>query len=111
MKTIIKKTTPLSFALLLVIGSVSMQSHANEDNSLFLSNTYGETYALNGGMRGKPPYNRAKMRRQREKYNQSVEMSAMEIDPNSSGVIPTSQVKRKNVRGGHPDRAKRHSYR
>ena len=113
---IIKAATPLSLVVLLATGSMSMDSQANEDTNLFLSNKYGETLAFNG-MRGKPPYNRSKMNRKHEQNQytrenqQSVEMSALEIEQGSSAVIP-SQVRRKSARrGGHPDRAKRHGYR
>ena len=115
-KIIIKSATPLSLVALLVMGSVSMESQANGDKGLFLSNDYGEMLAYNSGMRGKPPYNRPKMNRQRmqnQQYNQnlqSVEMSALEIDQGSAVAVP-SQVTRKSARGGHPDRAKRYGYR
>jgi hypothetical protein len=114
-KIIIKSTAPLSLVAILAMGSVSIESQANGDNDLFLSNKYGETLAFNG-MRGKPPYNRSKMNRQREQNQytrnkqQSVEMSALEIDQGSSAVVP-SQNTRKRGRGGHPSRAKNYSYR
>ena len=115
MKIIIKSAAPLSFVALLVMGGVSLESQANGDKDLFLSNKYGETLAFNS-MRGKPPYNRSKVNRQRvqnQQYNQnlqSVEMSALEIDQGSDVAVP-SQVTRKSARGGHPDRAKRYGYR
>jgi hypothetical protein len=115
MKIIIKSAAPLSFVALLVMGGVSLESQANGDKGLFLSNDYGEMLAYNSGMRGKPPYNRSKMNRQRiqnEQRNQnvqSVEMSALEIDQGSAVAKP-SQVTRKRVRGGHPNRAKSHRY-
>ena len=113
---IIKTATPLSLAVLLAMGSVSMESQANGDKDLFLSNNYGETLAFNSGVRGKPPYIRSKMNRQRtqnklRKQNlQSVEMSALEIDQGATEMVP-SQITGKSTRGGHPDRAKRHGNR
>ena len=111
MKIIIKSAAPLSFVVLLVMGGVSLESQANGDKDLFLSNKYGETLAFNS-MRGKPPYNRSKMNRQRRQNQnlQSVEMSALEIDQGSAVAVP-SQVTRKSARGGHPDRSKRYGYR
>ena len=108
---IIKTATPLSLVVLMATGAMSMESQANGDNGLFLSNDYGETLVYNS-MRGKPPYNRSKMNRQRKqnKNLQSVEMSALEIEQGSSVEVP-SQVTGKRARGGHPDRAKRYGYR
>ena len=111
MKNIIIKTaTPLSLAILLAMGGVSMESQANGDKDLFLSNNYGETLAFNSGVRGKPPYVRSKMNRQRTQNLQSVEMSALEIDQGATEMVP-SQITGKSIRGGHPDRAKRHANR
>ncbi|MCK5190932.1 MAG: hypothetical protein KAR12_12845 [Methylococcales bacterium] len=116
MKNIIIKTaTPLSFVILLAMGG-AMESHANGDKDLFLSNDYGEMLAFNSGVRGKPPYIRSRKDRKRTKEQQhnrnlqSVEMSALEIEPGSSVQAP-SQTIRKSAGGGHPDRSKRHSYR
>lgn len=109
-------TTALLFAVLWGIGVMPMESQANEGKDLFLSNDDGEMLAFNSGVRGKPPYSRRKMHKQqkknlvRKKNIKSVEMSALEIDQGRTAVVP-SQISKKNVRGGHPDRAKRHSYR
>lgn len=117
MKNIIIKTaTPLSLAVLLATGFMSMESQANEDKDLFLSNNYGEILAFNSGVRGKPPYIRSKKNRQRmqnQRHNQnlqSVEMSALEIVQGVAEKVP-SQIRTKGSRGGHPDRTKRHGNR
>ncbi len=99
----IKTVTPLSLVVFLVTLGISMESQANGDKDLFLSNNYGEMLALNSGVRGKPPHNRTKMNRQRKITQQSVEMSALEINRDMS-ISPPSAGAGKKVRGGHPYR-------
>ncbi len=112
MKNIIKTATLFSITVLMAIESVSTESQANGDMDLFISNNYGEKLALNF-MRGKPPYKRARKHEQNKKRRtsqQSVEMSALEIDQNTNSKV-SSQITKKGFIGGHPDRTKRHSNR
>ena len=111
MKNIISKTaTPLSLAVLLAMGSVSMTSQANEDKKGWSSNKHGVMLAFNSGVRGKPPYNRSKRHNQNRRQNiQSVEMSALEIDQNATQQVRSQIKRRKGSIGGHPNRAKRHN--
>ncbi len=99
MKTSIINSGLAVFALTFL----SFNSQASENSDLFISSASSGVYALNG-LHGKPPYNRAKLRRQ-QAQRQEVEMSALEIDSNS---MAQSGSRYKRTKGGHPERSKSH---
>ncbi len=73
---------------------------------------YGDKLALNF-MRGKRPYKRVRRHEKNKKRRtnqQSVEMSALEIDQSINSKV-SSKITGKSFIGGHPDRTKRHSSR
>jgi hypothetical protein len=112
MKNINKTAILFSITVLMAIESVSMESQASGDMDLFISNNYGDKLALNF-MRGKPPYKRVRKHEKNKKRRtnqQSVEMSALEIDQNINSKV-SSKITEKSFIGGHPDRTKRHSNR
>ncbi len=64
-------------------------------------------------MRGKPPYKRVRRHEENKKRRinqQSVEMSALEIDQSINSKV-SSKITEKGFTGGHLDRTKRHSSR
>jgi hypothetical protein len=106
------KATSFSFVLLLAIGSVSIESHANESNNkgLFLSHKSDGVLALNS-MRGKPPFkNRAAVKRYRKRNQNVVEMSALEVGSGRANKLHSKSYG-KGFNGGHPYHSKKYTNR
>jgi len=100
---------PVTFVLGASIAAclVSTVSFAGQnDEELFLTDNT-QRYRPANYLKGKPPYNRLRMRqRRRDDRLPSVEFSALEIDESSQSGSARSRSKGK-ARAHHPDRMKR----
>ncbi|MEE9355628.1 MAG: hypothetical protein V3U75_08580 [Methylococcaceae bacterium] len=104
----------VQFQVTFVLGAlaaaclISTVSFAGQnDEELFMADN-SQRYRPASYMRGKPPYNRSRIRQwRRDKALPSVEFSALEIDENPQAASAISRSNRR-ARGHHPDRMKRY---